>query len=135
MFTLMNWIIFALVALTGIIIAIVAFCDDEPATAIIVLLVTAIIVGGLMLGVNWWHKNTANGTRAMRDYTSNIQNGVEREITITAEDGREIFHYIGKIDIETAHVGNANYILFDDENGKRYMIYYGIMDTILIVDK
>ena len=68
--------------------------------------------------------------RAYKDYQSNIDNGIEREITITAEDGREIFHYKGKIDVESDHTDN--YIKFESEEGKRYLIYYGITDTIVI---
>ena len=64
----------------------------------------------------------------MKDQQSNLSNGLMREITITAEDGREIFHYVGKCDIET----NGNYILFEDENGLRQMIYWGITDTIIV---
>ena len=58
---------------------------------------------------------------------------LEREIIITAEDGREIFRYEGKIDIDNNHADN--YIKFDDENGKRYLIYYGIQDTVTIIEK
>ena len=42
--------------------------------------------------------------------------------------GRQIFYYKGKCDIET----NGNYILFEDEQGLRQMIYWGITDTIII---
>lgn len=38
-----------------------------------------------------------------------------------------------KVDIESNH--EDNYIKFDDENGKRYIIYYGITDTIQIIEK
>ena len=71
----------------------------------------------------------------MKDFHSNMENGIEREITITAEDGREIFHYEGKCDIETSHANSENYILFESEEGKRYIIYYGVQDTVLIVEK
>ena len=49
-----------------------------------------------------------------------------------AADGREIFHYKGRCDIESDHADN--YILFEDENGLRRMIYYGITDTVLIME-
>lgn len=91
--------------------------------------VAGIIIAGLILGFGWWYcNNTAGGARAMKDQQSNLSNGLMREITITAEDGREIFHYVGKCDIET----NGNYILFEDENGLRQMIYWGITDTIIV---
>ncbi len=102
---------------------------------IISLSVTLIICIGYILIASWFYKNTASGQRAYKDFTSNVNIGLEREITITAEDGREIFHYEGKIDIETDHTGDSNYILFETEEGKRIIIYYGITDTIIIKEK
>ena len=71
--------------------------------------------------------------RAVKDFQSELSNGIDREITITAEDGREIFYYEGKVDIESNH--EDNYIKFESEEGKRYIIYYGIQDTITIIEK
>lgn len=89
----------------------------------------------LVFVFNWYHTSTASGIREMKDFHSEMQNGINREITITAEDGREIFHYEGKIDIETSHENSENYILFESEEGERYIIYYGVQDTVLIVEK
>ena len=47
--------------------------------------------------------------------------------------GAEIFHYQGKVDVESDHIDN--YIKFESEEGKRYLIYYGIQDTITIIEK
>ena len=80
----------------------------------------------------WWCNNTAAGARALKDQQSDLSNGLNREITIVAEDGREIFHYKGKCDIETDH--DDNYILFEGEDGLRRMIYYGITDTVMIME-
>lgn len=80
----------------------------------------------------WWCNNTADGARALKDQRSNFNNGLNREITVLAADGREIFHYKGKCDIESDHTDN--YILFEDEEGLRRMIYYGITDTVLIME-
>lgn len=76
----------------------------------------------------WYFTSTASGVRSLKDTKSNLSNGLEREITITAEDGREIYHYSGKCDIET----QDKYILFEDENSKRQTIYWGALDTIII---
>lgn len=80
----------------------------------------------------WWCNNTADGARALKDQQSNFNNGLNREITVLAADGREIFHYKGRCDIEADHADN--YILFEDEDGLRRMIYYGITDTVLIME-
>ena len=78
----------------------------------------------------WFFNSTAAGARMEKDFKSGLH-GLEREITITAEDGREIYHYSGKCDIET----QDKYILFEDENGKRQTIYWGALDTIIIQEK
>lgn len=97
-----------------------------------------VILGATVLSVLiacfgfWWCNNTADGARAMKDQRSNFNNGLPREIVVLAADGREIFHYEGKCDIESDHTDN--YILFEDEDGLRRMIYYGITDTVLIME-
>ena len=107
------------VGIVGIIFSIAFWrIDDNPVGNILCILITVFLVLLVIAG----------GVRAMKDQQSELSNGLMREITITAEDGREIFHYVGKCDIET----NGNYILFEDENGLRQMIYWGITDTIIV---
>ena len=127
--TIGNWIFIAVVACVGIGSAIYYHNESyEPSssTIISILVITFFVCIAIMFGFSWYHDNTASGIRDMKDYRSNLDNGLKREITITAEDGREIFHYEGKIDIETSHDGSENYILFESEEGYRYIIYYGI---------
>ena len=133
--TLNNWIFIGLIALTGFGFAVALMFDDAKDVSLAIGIITVIVCVALIFGFSWWHNDTANGQRAMKDFVSNIEGGLNREITITAEDGREIFHYEGKVDVETKHEGNANYILFESEEGLRYIIYYGITDTVLIVEK
>ena len=97
--------------------------------AVLVTVMLAVLIGCFGF---WWCHNTAAGARAMKDQQSNLSNGLNREITVVAEDGREIFYYKGKCDIETDH--DDNYILFEGEDGLRRMIYYGITDTVLIME-
>lgn len=80
----------------------------------------------------WWCNNTADGARALKDQHSNFNNGLPREIVVLAPDGREIFYYKGRCDIESDH--SDNYILFEDEDGLRRIVYYGITDTVLIME-
>ena len=129
--TIGEWIFVGILLLGGIWLHI----DDYPGWALIALAATIIICIAAVLGISWRNTNTADGIRAYKDFTSNLNNGLNREITITAEDGREIFHYEGKVDIETNHEGNANYILFESEENQRYIIYYGIQDTVMIIEK
>lgn len=122
------WVLFGVAIAIGLIGVIVCWANYSLNGAVITLLITAIVAGGIYWGGHWYCGNTANGIRAMKDQQSNFDNGLNREIIITAEDGREIFYYKGKCDIEH----NDGYILFETENGKRMMIYYGITDTIII---
>lgn len=125
--TIGFWVTFCIIALLGIAITIIGF-NYEATYGIISLLISVVICGSMVLVGNWYYGSTANGIRAVKDERSNLHNGLNREITITAEDGREIYHYKGKCDIET----NDGYILFEDEDGYRQMIYWGELDTIVI---
>ena len=127
--TIGFWITAAIVAIVGVIWGIlVGIYDDEWGKGFGIIL-ASIVIAGLILGCGYWYcNNTAGGARAMKDQQSELHNGLMREITITAEDGREIFYYKGKCDVET----NGNYILFEDEQGLRQMIYWGITDTIIV---
>lgn len=133
--TIGNWIFIGIVFVIGVIATILVADEYSTGRTVATAIITIIICIALIFGLSWYHKNTASGARSYKDFESNLQNGLEREITIYAEDGRQIFHYEGKVDIETKHSGNANYILFESEEGRRYIIYYGIQDTVLIIEK
>lgn len=136
--TIGEWILIGSIFLIGAAFAAWDFFDYKFATKAFGITATAITLAiclTLMFGLSWWHKNTASGERSIKDYHSDLDYGLEREVVITAEDGREIFRYSGKIDVETAHSGNANYILFESEDGRRYIIYYGVTDTVMIIEK
>ena len=127
--TIGLWIVAIVVGILGIFFSFIIWViDDNPGGGILCILVTVFVVLLIIGGGFWYCNNTAGGIRAMKDQQSELGNGLMREITITAEDGREIFHYVGKCDIET----NGNYILFEDENGLRQMIYWGITDTSIV---
>ena len=127
--TIGLWFVAIFAGIIGLIFsAMVWYLDDNAVGGMLGILITVFVVLLLIGGGFWYCNNTAGGIRAMKDQQSNLSNGLMREITITAEDGREIFHYVGKCDIET----NGNYILFEDENGLRQMIYWGITDTIIV---
>ena len=98
---------------------------------ILSLIVAIVLVVGVFFGGYWYCNSTAAGARALKDQQSNLGNGLMREIIVTAEDGREIFYYKGKCDIET---NNSDYILFEDEDGYRHIIYKGALDTILVTE-
>ena len=125
------WVLFGLIAVIGLVIVFAIWAMSENALAVILAFV---ILVGCLFGVfkwgDWYYTETANGIRAVKDEQSNFNNGLNREIIITAEDGREICYHKGKCDIEH----NDGYILFETEEGKRVMIYYGVTDTIIITE-
>lgn len=133
--TLVEWLVIGVIAVASIIFAGYCFYNRENKIGFIVLAITLLVCIALIFGLNWYNTSTASGQRYYKDFKSNMAGGLNREITITAEDGREIFHYEGKVDIETKHEDGANYILFESEDGRRYIIYYGVQDTVLIVEK
>lgn len=134
--TLGNWLFVGFCVLLTLLITggILLVSDgDSWVGALITFIVVLVISVGILIGLNWYNTSTASGVRSYKDWQSELNNGIYREITITAEDGRVIFHYEGKVDIESNH--EDNYIKFESEDGKRFIIYYGITDTILIIEK
>ena len=126
--TVGMWVIFGIIIFVGLIIAVLFWASESSVGAVVTLLITALCAVAMCWGGHWYCGSTAEGIRAMKDQQSNFDNGLNREIIITAEDGREIFSYKGKCDIEH----NDGYILFETEDNKRMMIYYGVTDTIII---
>lgn len=127
--TIGFWVTAIIVAVVGVVLGITVGISDYEWGKAFGIIVAGFVIAGLILGGGYWYcNNTAGGARAMKDQQSELHNGLNREITITAEDGRQIFYYKGKCDIET----NGNYILFEDEQGLRQMIYWGVQDTIII---
>ena len=83
--TVGMWVIFGIVIVIGLIIAGLVWASDSTTGLIITLLITALIAGGIYWGGHWYCGSTADGIRAMKDQQSNFDNGLNREITITAE--------------------------------------------------
>lgn len=134
MFTIAQWVVLVFLTLIGAGISLVFLADKDTRIAGLVIVFSTVVVTVLLaIFLNWYNTSTASGIRGMKDFRSNLSNGIEREITITTEDGREVFHYQGKIDVESDHTDN--YIKFESEDGKRYIIYYGIQDTVKIIEK
>ena len=134
MFTIGQWIGLVVVFIILVLISIwIWYYNDSWIEGIVSIVVSIGLTVALGFRLNWYNTSTASGIRNFKDNQSNLSNGIEREITITAEDGREIFHYEGKVDVESNHTDN--YIKFESEEGKRYIVYYGIQDTITIIEK
>lgn len=145
--TIGNWIVVGIIALLLLICTVwagISLADPdgiEPhyrrgiIAATICLAVSVGLTFGAIKGMDWWNTNTASGIRGYKDFQSEMDNGIYREIVITAEDGREIFRYEGHFDVERHADGDDRYLRFESEDGKRYTISYGIQDSVFIIEK
>lgn len=125
--TIGGWIGFAifaiLIAMAGLFG--VMECDSAIAKALSGI-VAFILIFGLLIGILWYYGNTASGKRALIDQKIDINNGIERTITVYTADGNVIATYDGKIDIEA---NDGGYIKFDFD-GKRYIYYNCFVESI-----
>lgn len=66
--------------------------------------------------------------RKAKGFMSNVSGGITRHIRVYDSNGKLIEEYKGTFDIETT---NSNYILFDDENNLRHIIYFTTATVII----
>lgn len=93
--TIAGWFLFISLSLIALLVGLfVAFVIENIAGKIVSIIV------GLFFGMRWYFQNTASGQRALTDQKSNLDNGLERTVTIYTADGEIIAQYTGKIDIE-----------------------------------
>lgn len=59
--------------------------------------------------------------RKIKKSTNDVSGGIPRHVRVYDINGKLIEEYKGTFDIETT---NDNYILFDDENNLRHIIYF-----------
>lgn len=131
MFTIGNWILFGVVAIIGGIIVAVVYSDNGwEMPTICTLIISIAVVLLLMFGVALYNTHTASGARALKDYQSNISNGLERTLKVIADDGYIIYEREGKFDIEV----HDDYIVFD-ENHIRTILYRSLTSTLAIEEK
>jgi hypothetical protein len=124
MFALGSIILFA-----GIAIGIILCCADVVKAGIITLVISVFIAIPLIV----FGMQSNSFKRFEKDFKSNYSDGIDRTILITAEDGRIIYEYEGTVDIEIDE--NLRKIKFEDDNGKRQIIIYGVQDTVQIIEK
>ena len=129
--TIGGWILFGVIALFAVIggIAGVYYCETGAGKALSAVIAIAVILGALF-GMLWYYGNTASGQRALIDEKSELNNGIERTVTVYTADGNIIAQYTGNIDIADSDGG---YIKFDFE-GKRYIYYNCFIETIANID-
>lgn len=66
--------------------------------------------------------------RSCKDCASDYYGGLHRTVKVYDISGELIAEYTGKFDIET---DNDTYVLWDDEMGKRHIIYFSTFNIII----
>ena len=121
--TISGWvyIIIAIIIGIGCIVASIACMRKRDKKAAILWLCLGLFLSGALISHQVIYSNTEAGKRAYKDQVSNFDSGITRTVTVYDINGNIIEQYSGKFDVET---DNPGYVLFDDENGKRHIIYF-----------
>lgn len=106
-------------------------CKRKTKGALISAVITVILTIVISALFIWYRTVSASGQRAVKDQRSNLNGGIERVVSVYDVGGKLIAQYSGKFDIDT---DRNSYILFDDEEGKRHIIYYTTA-TIIVDEK
>ena len=129
--TVGGWIGFAITALLLLSMGVAVGClfDNVKATVGSVV-ASAVLVVFVLIGMLFYYNNTAAGKRAYKTQESNFNYGIERTVEVYDATGNLLKTYNGKFDIDY----DDNRIIFDDENGKRHVIYYPT-GTVIVDEK
>ena len=129
--TVGGWILFAFItAMIMLIGLLVGWAIDENKSVAISMAVSVVLVVFVLIGMLFYYNNTASGKRAYKTQESNFNNGIERIVEVYDATGNLLKTYNGKFDISY----DDNRIIFDDENGKRHVIYYPT-GTVIVDEK
>lgn len=120
--TVGGWIIFSVFAIiiVGLGLGIGSKTDNEAKGVLIGGTIGLLLSVIMLIGMLWYYNNTASGSRAYKTQESNFRKGLERTVTVYDAVGNVLYYYEGRIDIDY----EDGRILFDDENGKRHVIYW-----------
>lgn len=126
--TISGWLIWAVVSGIIVTVAVGMFADifDFKKAAAAGVVLSLVVLGGMLFYYNF----TAGGKRAFKTQQSSLENGIERTVKVYDVTGNVIKEYSGKFDIDY----DDNRIIFDDENGKRHVIYYPT-GTVIVDEK
>ena len=61
----------------------VAAAYESKMPVLISIPIIAVCVIVMIFGLSWWNTHTASGARSVKEYKSEFNNGLEREITIS----------------------------------------------------
>ena len=119
--TVGGWILFIIIAFLIFLLCFgIALGVDERIGYVIATIISVLLIFAIGIGMHWYYNNTASGKRAFKSQESNFKDGIERTVKVYDVNGQLITEYDGKFDITY----DNDRILFDDEKGKRHVIYY-----------
>ena len=119
--TVGGWILFIIIAFSIFLLCFgTALGVNEKIGYVIATIISVLLIFAIGLGMHWYYNNTASGKRAFKSQESNFKDGIERTVKVYDVNGQLITEYDGKFDITY----DNDRILFDDEKGKRHVIYY-----------
>ena len=133
------WIVFVaivgLVSIVGLVVYAINEAMDTRDRVLAVLVAVFVFILSISICVfsGWWNMHSASGRRAYKSQQSNLNGGINRVVKVYDMEGDEIARYEGKFDVE--HRNQDNRIMFDDENGKRHIIYYTTGTVIVDEDQ
>ena len=87
---------------------------------------------GVYKGMTWWFASTESGRRAMKTQESNFEGGIHRNIKVYDAIGNLLQEFEGTFDVDFN--ADDSRVLFDDENGKRHLIYFN-SGTVTVEEK
>lgn len=127
--TVGGWILFVVIAIGVVIIgvAIAAYAEVEKVGIIITVIICIALIVGTFSALRWYYGSTESGKRAMKSQEANFNAGIERRVEVYDVEGDLIREYEGRFDVTY----DDDRILFDDENGKRHVIYYSTGNVII----
>ena len=119
--TIGGWFGFVCVVFLVMFLGAFCFLISETISGRIMSIIFSIVLIFIVLSAMLFYYNaTASGKRAFKSQKSELENGIERVVTVYDMEGDVIKVYDGKFDITY----DNDRILFDDEQGKRHVIYY-----------
>ena len=102
----------------------VALIKDDQSGGGVAAMIIGIVVGLCFLVGTVIYSQTESGKRAIKDQKSEFGGGIDRVLTVYDMNGNVIKCYKGRFDVKATSDDTNSYIKFDDENGKRHLIYY-----------
>ena len=119
--TIGGWIVCVMsVALIMVLFGGLAYLSESNGARIFWIGAGIMISVAVIIIMLFYYNFTASGKRAYKTQKSELQNGIDRTVTVYDMEGDIIKTYSGKFDVTY----DSDRILFDDEQGKRHVIYY-----------